>query len=275
MKRFLAVFTAVLLTSLVATNAAHAIVTFNQGFEVDTSDTFGFNSTVSRVASGTGGIASKTGSFHGTIGDPLTAPGTGAFTRFDGYRDTWTGTYFASIDVYLDTTWALGSGFDYSVASNGSDGLHQRDFIFHVARDTSTGSLLVGGSNNSNFATRQDLDTLSNFFIVPSSGWYTFQHRFYNNGGQLAVDLNLIDGSNTTVFTETRTTALDQIPADVGGNRYGWFTFVNLEGDLNVDNWTLELTNDELPTGAVPEPATMALFGTGLLGAALRRKFIG
>lgn len=72
---------------------------------------------------------------------------------------------------------AAGEGFDYAVAANGQDGNHLRDFIFHVTQDTSTGNLLVGGSNNTNFAPREDLDTL-NHATIDASGWYTFEHKF-------------------------------------------------------------------------------------------------
>jgi len=53
----------------------------------------------------------------------------GPFSRFDGYRDAWPGTWTAEIDVYLDPDWPAGQGFDYSVAASGSDGNHQRDYI--------------------------------------------------------------------------------------------------------------------------------------------------
>jgi hypothetical protein len=138
-------------------SVVEAAPVFSQGFETDTdgwldsSDFAGYGDIV-RVGSGTGGIASFEGSFHavvtqsGPLGDE-SAP----FTRFDGYRDTWPGTMTASAAIYLDTSWSAGEGFDYSVAANGSDNNHRRDFIFHVTSDTSSGSLLVGGSNNTNF----------------------------------------------------------------------------------------------------------------------------
>ena len=102
---------------------------WNQGFEQDTSGWFDLNSgwygDMTRVSSGTNGIASAAGSWHAIAsGDADSAP----FSRFDGYRDTWPGTWTAEIDVYLDPSWAAGTGFDYSVAASGSDGGHQRDF---------------------------------------------------------------------------------------------------------------------------------------------------
>lgn len=196
-------------------------------------------------------------------GDASSAP----FSRFDGYRDVWTGSWTAEIDVYLDPAWAAGQGFDYSVASNGSDGNHQRDFIFHVTKDTSTGALLVAGSNNTNFAPREDLDTLANHYEVTTAGWYTLQHVFRDAGGHLAVDLNLLDDGGIVLFTETREDVSDTIPAEVGGNRYSWFTVIDIAGGIQVDNHQLfiadlvegkanfgfvsQYNGDTVPTGSV------------------------
>ena len=125
----------------------------------------------------------------------------------------------------------------------------------HIASDTSSSGLFVGASNNSNGATREDLDTLSNNYQVTASGWYEFQHVFYDNGGVLAVDLNLLDAGGSVLFTETRSAAADLIPSEVGGNRYGWFTFVDVAGGLAIDKTQLTV---------VPEPSAI-LFGlTGL-----------
>ena len=169
-------------------------------------------------------------------GDPSSAP----FSRFDGYRDTWEGDWKAEIDVYLDpSAWSDGEGFDYSVAANGSDGSHQRDYIFHVTQDTSSEQLIVAGSNNTNFAPREDLDTLVNHYAVTTAGWYTLQHYFRDAGGSLAVDLNLLDSDGNVLFTETRFTVADTIPTEVGGNRYAWFTVVDVDGGISVDNHQL------------------------------------
>ena len=219
---------------------------WNQGFEQDTSGWFDLNSgwygDMTRVSSGTNGIASAAGSWHAIAsGDADSAP----FSRFDGYRDTWPGTWTAEIDVYLDPSWAAGTGFDYSVAASGSDGGHQRDYIFHATKDTSTGKLLVAGSNNSNFAPREDLENI-NHYEVTTAGWYTLQHRFYDAGGLLAVDLNLLDSNGQLLFTETRTNASDVIATEIGGNRYAWFTVINVAGGIAVDNHQLFLNSVEI-----------------------------
>jgi len=241
-----------------ASPASAAII---QGFETDTSGWFdgssGWGGSVTRT---TGGVGAFEGSFYGLFsqGPNSTAFVTGPFTRFDGYRDVFPGDYSTQIAIYLDTNWAAGEGFDYSVASNGSDGLHQRDFIFHITKDTSSGSLLVGGSNNTNFDPREDLETI-NHVEITSSGWYIFEHVFRDDSGVLAVDLNLYDMTLMLLFTETRSTPADTIPGEVGGNRYGWFTNIDIANGLAVD---------ALAISTVPVPAALPLFlsGLGLLG---------
>ena len=220
------------------------ILVWDQGFEIDTAGWYDSNSEwygmITQVPSGDNGITSSAGSYHAIVeGDASSAP----FTRFDGFRDSWLGSWTAKIDIYLDPNWASGEGFDYSVAATGSDGNHQRDYIFHVTKDTSTSKLLVAGSNNTNFAPREDLENI-NHYDVSTAGWYSFQHVFYESSGALAVDLNLLDSSDTVLFTETRFDPADIIPDEVGGNRYGWFTFANISDGFAVDEHQLTM-----PTG--------------------------
>lgn len=209
---------------------------YHQGFENDVSGwsdvNDGWFGLATRVSSGTNGVTSSIGNWHALFeGDAFSAP----FSLFDGIVDTWSGTWAAEIDVYLDPIWNTSQGFDYTVAATGSDGNHQRDFIFHVNKDASTGKLLVAGSNNTNFAPREDLESL-NHYEVTSAGWYTLRHVFYENGsGVLAVDLNLLDSNGNILFTETRSNPSDVIATEIGGNRYGWFTFINVGGGVSVD----------------------------------------
>ena len=176
-------------------------------------------------------------------GDSDSAP----FSRFDGYRDTWPGTWIAEIDVYLDPSWPSGQGFDYSVAATGSDGNHQRDYIFHVGVVEDYGpitgrALLVNGSNNADFYTNPYKlvnDNGGNYYEVATAGWYTLQHVFRDAGGYLAVDLNLLDADGNTLWTATRENIADTIPGEVGGNRYSWFTHIDVADGIQVDNHQL------------------------------------
>lgn len=224
------------------------VTEFAQGFEGGT-DGFldgsnNWDGTITPVASGTDGIVSPDGAQHAIFEQGATGP----FTRFDGYRAAFNGDWVAEVKVYLDTTWAPGEGFDYSVASSGSDGEHQRDFIFHVTKDSSTGDLLVGGSNNTNFSPREDLENINNY-VVTNSDWYTLQHVFRNDGGVLSVDLNLVDSDGTVVWTETRTDLSDTIgvAGEVGGNRYGWFTNIDVAGGIAVDAANLIVPDYQAP----------------------------
>lgn len=264
-------FFVALLSILSQAAISKATVVFDQGFETDTAGWFdennGWAGTATRVASGTGGVTSSSGGFHGEFAQTSTAVAggtTGPFSQFDGYRTVWPGGFSAEVDVFLDTSWAAGEGFDYSVAATGQDGLHQRDFIFHVTKDTSTGSLLVAGSNNTNFDPKENLEN-GNHVEVNSSGWYTLQHVFRDAGdGSLAVDLNLIDSVGSVLFTETRNNdTLDIIATEIGGNRYGWFTNIDIAGGIAVDNVSLS---------AVPEVGAIPFLAMGLAGFISRRK---
>lgn len=215
-----------------------------QGFEVDALGWLDYNNgdwygLVNRVPSGFAGISPSVGNFYAIFKgyqSPTDTNKSGPFTRFDGYSDTWPGTWTAEIDIYLDPSWSASQGFDYAVAANGTNNLHRRDFIFHVNKDASTGNLLVGASNNSSNSTpREDLETI-NHYQVTTPGWYTFQHVFSDNAGVLSVDLNLIDSGGNILFTETRSEPSDAIPSIVGGNRYGWFTLITVPGGIGVDN---------------------------------------
>src|SRR5687767_11812452 len=72
---------------------------------------------------------------HNTADGTATA-GPGAFSRFGEYRSTFPGEYVAELDVYLDPSWTVGEGIEYTVASSrssSSGGGHLRDFVFHIA----------------------------------------------------------------------------------------------------------------------------------------------
>ena len=267
MKKFVTVF-ALGFTLIWSSHQSGAGTIYSQGFETDTTGWFdqnnGWTGSLQRVASGTNGITSSSGSFHATAIQNNT-PGVGLSGPYSNFADSnsntaWPGGIRVAVDIYLDTNWLLGEGFDYSTAMSNSSGAHQQDFIFHVTKDTSTGSLVVGGSNNTNFDPREDLETI-NHYIVAASGWYTFEHIFREESGNLFGDLNLLDSSGSLLFTETRTGG-DSI-ATTGGARYSWFTNIDINGGIAIDNHVLQ---------HVPEPTSFSIFATGLMGLALRRK---
>lgn len=173
----------------VAPVAAATPQPYYQGFETDTYDWTG----ASRVGSGTNGISSHSGSWHAQA-----APG--AFTRWGGYTTEFpVGGYTTSLWIYLDmsTTAANDTRFDFSSAINTPLGAHRRDFVFNGGfyNDTdATGSgprFVFSASNNagrgSSFPKNPDRDPLT----ISTTGWYEFRHVFYDNGGVLAVDLEI------------------------------------------------------------------------------------
>ncbi|MBX7131169.1 MAG: hypothetical protein K1X67_00675 [Fimbriimonadaceae bacterium] len=204
-----------------------------------------YNSSLTRVLSGTGGILSRSGAAHGLINSTsLPAPPndwTGAFTRLGGYSSTFGGGYTASLSVYINLSdpavVANTYGWDLSTASNTQGGAHRRDFVFHTASNGS-GQVLVGASNNSNFTRRNDLGSI-NHYTITQSGWYTFEWVFRDQAGSLAVDLNLRNDSGVWLWSETRNDPSDLISTIVGGNRYMWFTFLEVD-TLAIDDTSVE-----------------------------------
>lgn len=257
--------------------AAHAAVPYFEGFESPawTAGTPGWTNftggSIQRVASGGGiaGVTSASGVAHAELYnlqpglDVFNQPTIGRgspYTQFGGYSSSFGPGFVASVDVYLDPSWTNGKGFDYSVAASNQSGGHLRDFMFHVGVDN--GALKVNGSNNTdgNFNAFK-LNSGPNY-TVGAAGWYTLEQKFYDNGGTLAVDLNLKDDVGTVLYSKTLTTS-DNIATTVGGNRYGWFTYNNIEG-LALDNASL---------AAIPEPASLALAGAAGIGMiAVRRR---
>ncbi|MBK8458537.1 MAG: tandem-95 repeat protein [Phyllobacteriaceae bacterium] len=212
------------------------------------------------ASSGTNGIVTPDGGDFAIVTEtpPIGTDGSGPFTRFDGYSSTFVDGLSASVDVFIDSGWASGSGFDYSVAINNASGTHLRDFVFHVTQDASTGNLQIWGDTGSSFEPRNDLETQPGFGTIPATGWYTLQHVFRDSSGFLQVEFNLLDGDGSIVWQRVLGTT-DAI-AGVGGNRYGWFTDVSISGGLAINNLMLgdfAANLAEIADNGVGESSTM------------------
>lgn len=249
MKRFLCFFA----MAIWAVAPINAQTLFVQGFETDNDgwNAFGGSLDGTRVASGNNGVISKTGSFHAEVGTAATHWGGYSFTS-GCTGASCSGTfpadgYTTAVDVYLDmaATATNDKRFDFSSAINTPAGPHRRDFVFNAGfyNDTDgTGSgprFVISASNNAGRANSYPKNPGRSPFAITTTGWYTFQHKFYNaGGGVLAVDLSIIDASNTTIKSWTLSDPTDIIGSTVGGNRYGWFAS-NEFSFLAIDNSTL------------------------------------
>lgn len=205
---------------------------FFNGFETDTTDWYDFGGTVTRVASGTDGIASSAGDYHAVIDGS-------AYTKWGGYENAFPANgYITEIDVYLDMAEADGSDkrFDFSSAINKPDGTHRRDFIFNVGTNAAvSGAWVASASNN---APGWPADPGRNPVDITETGWYTLKSTFTDNGsGILTVLMEILDADENVVGSWTLSDPTDQIGVTVGGNRYGWFTSQRFDFDsLAIDN---------------------------------------
>jgi len=238
---------------------------YSNGFESNTDDWSG----VTQVPSGA--IPAASGAYYGQASP-------GAFSRYGGYNfgagnavPTVFQEYTTSLDIYLNVGAGLANDtrFDFSSAINNSSGTFLRDFVFNAGFYNSTDNVGPGAGTNRYVISAGNNAGRGNSFpkntgavAISQTGWYTFQDRFYNNGGVLNVDLSIFDANDTLI--QTWTLGTDAI-SSVGGNRYAWL--VNVESaPLAIDNVSLNLA-----AGAVPEPAsliTWSLIGLTIGGAA-------
>jgi len=242
--RSIIVASAVLLTSISLLAAIH----YFQGFEEDIYDWSG----VTRVSSGTNGIASAAGAFHAEAESVAAPTATGDFTRFGGYESTFpAGGYTTSIDVYLnvDGGYANDTRFDWSSAINKPDGNHRRDFVFNAGfyiDSDATGSgprFVISASNNATRSGAFPKNPGRNPLSITTTGWYTFEHHFKNMGaGVLAVDLRITELNGTPIRTWTLSDPTDIIGTTVGGHRYGWIVIQEFPV-LAIDNVNLLSVN--------------------------------
>jgi hypothetical protein len=211
---------------------------FFQGFETNTTgwDVFGGNFNATRVASGTHGITSHTGSFHAEALGPLQLCTTGgsAATNWGGFsRPFPVGGWTTDVWVYLDmaATDVNDTRFDWIASSvDMPDCEFRRDFGFNFGwyNDSDfTGSgprFVVSGNTNTgrchSFPKNLGMDP----FAITATGWYKLEGQFENIAGVLQVTLRVFDSTNTLLHTWVRSDSTDIIGTTVGGNRYGWFS---------------------------------------------------
>src|SRR5712691_8517785 len=158
------------------------------------------------------GISSASGAWHARLsGDPcvIPVPCLGPFTRWGGRSQTFpSGGYRTQIDIYLDVDWAAShtdARFDFSSAINMSTGGFLRDFVFNTGTnrtsDPGPAGFFINASTNAfrSGAFPENMcpspSAAPNVCRMPvhitTSGWYTFRHTFRDDGGFLAVDMDI------------------------------------------------------------------------------------
>jgi len=207
---------------------------FFQGFEVDTAGWVG----ATRVPTLTHGVPSKTGAFHAEDQN-LNAL---TYTFWGGASQTFpAGGYTTSVDIYLDISppympsalappYANDTRFDWTSAIGTPQCSHRRDFVFNAGfySDTDTTGtgprFVISASNNAGRGSSFPKNPGRMPYTITVEGWYTFEHRFRDNGGGvLAVDLTIKNALGVPLFTWTLSDPSDVIGSAVGGNQYGWF----------------------------------------------------
>ena len=237
-------------TCLVAAGLILSAVTvtfafFAQSFETDTSGWFG----ATRVSSGTNGVPSKTGAFHA---EDQNLSGL-TYTFWGGDSKTFPpGGYTTSVDIYLDiippyingslTGYANDTRFDWSSAIGNPACGHRRDFVFNAGFYTDTDltgtgpRFVISASNNATRSGANPKNPGRMPYTINAEGWYTFEHRFRDNGfGVLAVDLTIKNAAGVPLMMWTLSDPSDVIGTTVGGNQYGWFVINEFSPALPFD----------------------------------------
>lgn len=262
---------------LMAMLPSHAsAVSFFQGFETDTSGWFDYgNGSVVRVPSGytngggyADGINSAAGNYHARLDvDPLaTSPACvpGSVDCVGPY--TFWGSGGAGVplpaagsvtqtDIYLDVGFAMTHPdyrFDYDSSLLDANGDFLSDFVFNAGTANPARSVACApASSNAYFVISAGQNAFRNSSYpqnpghnpqcISTSGWYTFRHTFRNNGGNLEVDMDILDQGGTAVASWTIMPQIGSSPvafSDVGYNYYGWFPNQEID-ELAIDNTSL------------------------------------
>ncbi len=242
-----------------------------QGFEANTGDW----TLATQVASGTHGITSKTGGFHAEADNGSFEVGGSAYTFFDNTLANVPPGFTTSVDIFLDLNTGASNDtrLDWDVALQKSGGAFLRDFIFNGgfyddSDSTGTGARFVfTAGNNAGRANAFPKNPGNDPFAITTSGWYTFQHHFQDDNGELRVDMSILDANGNVLNTWTLNSG-DSVGADCCSDYYGWFSTQEFDF-LAFDN--VGITQDSIPT-QVPEPASMSLLAIGLAGGWARRR---
>ncbi len=243
---------------------------WSQGFETDISgwDAFGGSFNAIRVASGTNGIPSATGGWHG---ESDMSGSSGSASNLGGYTCCFPdGGYTVSVDIYLDFSLADGSDkrFDLTNAVNGTDCNHFVDFVLSIGTHPGNpGEYVMSASQNcggwpANPGRNPQV-------ITSGTGWYTVTFAMTDESGDLAVDITVTDFNSVQVgfwdlVTNDPTNPGNPIPmTSISGNRYLWFCSLGGIDLVAFDNTaiTAALPCDPVATEPMSWSAIKAQFG--------------
>lgn len=166
-----------------------------------------------------------------------------------GDKDQGPNTYFGETDKNLDwdsdgtivsiklnidsSDYAIGEGFNYTVAVNGNDGEFVSERSIYVRKyeeGVKVGYIYNGSSDQINQSA-----TSSDDAKVLEDGWYTFKFDFHKNAQDLAkVTIGVVNDQNETVFevVDAKLNKSDDSDIDedeVLGLRYGWFSWMTVD----------------------------------------------
>lgn len=179
--------------------------------------------------------------------------GLGTFT---GYTTSENGIGYG--DLFLSSSWDPYGSAPYE----GDNSLNGTTWSYGFALDNRWWDgvdIAKGGSGK--------LYSLSSGNILLSDDFMT--GATYRNGQEVAVDTNDLTPGNTGSWSIDSTNNIVSFLVDISGTDL-------LIGDEIAFHWGMTCANDVIEGSApVPEPATMLLFGSGLIGLAMigRKKF--
>jgi hypothetical protein len=219
--------------------AQESIAAWQQGFEENTDgwitdetpEAEGWCGDIERFESGGGPVEPSVGNAyavvtHGACNDYWTEngfpEGSGPYAPFGEYSESWPSDGFTTeLDIYLDPGWEAGTSFTYAISVRLLDVTPLPDSFRYLTLPVTKeeGELLVGGN------------------VVSEAGWYTFRHRFMDDGGQLAGEFQLVRGDETLFTQELTTTGFSEeeissYETSNVGTGYVWF--VSLSEGLNL-----------------------------------------
>ena len=243
--------------ALFAGSASADQIIYSNGFETNTA---GWTSTT-RASSGTGGVTSSSGAYHGTTSSTSNTQW-GGYNFGAGAAPTAFREYWTSVDIYLN----VGGGFandtrlDFSSAINNAAGAHLSDFIFNggfynaadlTGPGAGTSRFVFSASNNSQPTSANAKNPDRNPIAISNTGWYTFEHHFYNNAGNLAVEMRIIDSADAVLQSWTLSVGAQALLALVATATAGLISTNSAISPSTTPNCALCLNRARSPCSAL------------------------